>query len=145
VPLIHVPYKGQAPAMNDLLGGQVDLMFGNWPEFRQHVQSGRMVALGMATAQRSAMARHLPTLTEQGLAIESNSWNGLLVRTGVPDAVVERLNAEIQKALQAPAVVQAFREGGIASLSGTPAQFERFIRSEVDKYATVIRKAGIAL
>ena len=145
VPLIHVPYKGQAPAMNDLIGGQVDLMFGNWPEFRQHMQSGRMVALGMATAQRSAMARHIPTLTEQGLAIESNSWNGLLVRTGVPEAVVERLSAEIQKALQAPAVVQAFREGGIASLSGTPAQFERFIRSEVDKYATVIRKAGIAL
>ena len=143
VQLIHVPYKGQAPALNDLIGGQVTVMFGNWPEFRQHVQSGKLVALGMATAKRSPLAPQIPTLAEQGLAIESNSWNGILTRSGTPDAVVQRLNSEIQKALQAPAVVQAFQDGGIVSLAGSSDQFAGFIRSEIDKYAQVIRKAGI--
>ena len=143
VEMIHVPYKGQAPALNDVIGGQVTVMFGNWPEFRQHVQSGKLVALGMATAKRSSLAPQIPTLAEQGVAIESNSWNGMLTRAGTPDAVVQRLNAEINKALQAPAVLQAFQEGGIASLAGTPDRFAVFIRSETDKYAQVIRKAGI--
>ncbi|MEK8051019.1 tripartite tricarboxylate transporter substrate binding protein [Ideonella sp. DXS22W] len=143
VDLIHVPYKGQAPALNDLLGGQVSVMFGNWPEFRNHVKGGKLVAIGMATARRSAFAPDIPTLAEQGLALESNSWNGILTRAGTPDAVVAKLNAAINQALAAPAVVQAFREGGIVSLAGSPAQFASFIRSETDKYATVIRKAGI--
>ncbi len=143
VEMIHVPYKGQAPALNDVIGGQVSVMFGNWPEFRQHVQSGKLVALGMATAKRSPLAPQIPTLAEQGLPIESNSWNGMLTRAGTADAVVQRLNSEINKALQAPAVLQAFQEGGIASLAGTPDRFALFIRSETDKYAQVIRKAGI--
>lgn len=143
IEMIHVPYKGQAPALNDVIGGQVTVMFGNWPEFRQHVHSGKLVALGMATAKRTLLAPQIPTLAEQGLAIESNSWNGTLVRTGTPDAVVHKLNAEINKALQTPAVMQAFQEGGIASMAGTPDRFAAFIRSETDKYAQVIRKAGI--
>ena len=143
IEMIHVPYKGQAPALNDVIGGQVTVMFGNWPEFRQHVQSGKLVALGMATAKRSLLAPQIPTLAEQGQAIESNSWNGTLVRTGTPDVVAHKLNAEINKALQAPAVLQAFQEGGIASLAGTPDRFAAFIRSEIEKYAQVIRKADI--
>ena len=143
IEMIHVPYKGQAPALNDLIGGQVKVMFGNWPEFRQHVQSGKLVALGMATARRSPLAPQIATLTEQGLPIESNSWNGILVRSGTPDAVVQKLNTEINKALQAPAVVQAFQDGGIVSLASSPERFASFIRSETDKYAQVIRKAGI--
>lgn len=143
IEMIHVPYKGQAPALNDLMGGQVTVMFGNWPEFRQHVQSGKLVALGMATAKRSPLASQIATLTEQGLSIESNSWNGILTRSGTPDAVVQRLNVEINKALQAPTVVQAFQEGGIVSLAANPERFAAFIRSETDKYAQVIRKAGI--
>ncbi|MEN9888066.1 MAG: hypothetical protein RL559_103 [Pseudomonadota bacterium] len=143
IEMIHVPYKGQAPALNDLIGGQVTVMFGNWPEFRQHVQSGKLVALGMATAKRSPLAPQTVTLAEQGLPIESNSWNGILTRSGTPDAVVQRLNTEINKALQAPAVVQAFADGGIVSLAASPERFAAFIRSETDKYAQVIRKAGI--
>jgi len=143
VEMIHVPYKGQAPALNDVIGGQVTVMFGNWPEFRQHVQSGKLVALGMATAKRSPLAPQIATLAEQGMPIESNSWNGMLTRAGTPDAVVQRLNSEINKSLQAPAVLQAFQEGGITSLAGTPDRFAVFIRSETDKYAQVIRKAGI--
>ncbi|TXI71439.1 MAG: tripartite tricarboxylate transporter substrate binding protein [Limnohabitans sp.] len=143
IDLIHVPYKGQAPALADLLGGQISVMFGNWPEFRGHVRSGKLVALGMATLKRSVYAPDVPTLAEQGLALESNSWNGLLAPAGTPDAVVQRLSAEVQKALQAPAVVQAFQEGGIAAQPGSPERFAAFIASEIDKYAQVIRQAGI--
>ena len=145
VELVHVPYKGQAPALTDLLGGQVTLMFGNWPEFRSHVQSGKLVAVGMATAKRSTHAPDIPTLTEQGVAIVSNSWNGLLAPGGTPDAVVQRMNAEVNRALASPPVVEAFQKGGIASLSGTPEQFAAFIRAEIEQYAAVIRKAGITL
>ena len=145
VELVHVPYKGQAPALTDLLGGQVTLMFGNWPEFRSHVQSGKLVAVGMATAKRSTHAPDIATLTEQGVAIVSNSWNGLLAPGGTPDAVVQRMNAEVNRALASPPVVEAFQKGGIASLSGTPEQFAAFIRAEIEQYAAVIRKAGITL
>ncbi len=143
--IVHVPYKGQGPALADLLGGQVTVMFGNWPEFRSHVQAGKLVALGMATAQRSQYAPAIPTLAEQGVAIESNSWNGLLAPAGTPDAVVQRMNAEVNRALASPAVVEAFQKGGIASLSGTPERFAGFIRSEITKYGEVIRKGGITV
>ena len=142
--IVHVPYKGQSPALADLLGGQVSMMFGNWPEFRNHVQSGKLVAIGMATAQRSQYAPDIPTLAEQGLKIESNSWNGLLAPAGVPDAVVQRMNAAVNEAMRQPAVVEAFQKGGIAAKSGTPQQFADFIASETARYAEVIRRAGIS-
>ncbi|MEJ8845525.1 tripartite tricarboxylate transporter substrate binding protein [Variovorax rhizosphaerae] len=143
--IVHVPYKGQGPALADLLGGQVTVMFGNWPEFRSHIAAGKLVALGMATAQRSQYAPDIPTLAEQGVAIESNSWNGLLAPAGTPDAIVQRMNEEVNRALASPAVVEAFHKGGIASLSGTPAEFAAFEQREIAKYAEVIRKANIAL
>jgi tripartite-type tricarboxylate transporter receptor subunit TctC len=141
--IVHVPYKGQGPALADLLGGQVTLMFGNWPEFRSHIQAGKLVPLGMATAQRSQYAPNIPTLAEQGVPIESNSWNGLLAPAGTPDAVVQRLNSEVNRVLASAPVMEAFNKGGIASLSGTPEHFAAFIRSEIAKYGEVIRKAGI--
>jgi tripartite-type tricarboxylate transporter receptor subunit TctC len=141
--IVHVPYKGQGPALSDLLGGQVTMMFGNWPEFRSHVQTGKLVAIGMATAQRSKYAPDIPTLAEQGVPIESNSWNGLLAPAATPDAVVQRMNAEVNRALASASVVEAFQKGGIASLSGTPEQFAAFIRSEIAKYAEVIKKGNI--
>ncbi|QRF57961.1 tripartite tricarboxylate transporter substrate binding protein [Variovorax paradoxus] len=143
--IVHVPYKGQGPALTDLLGGQVTMMFGNWPEFRGHVEGGKLVALGMATAQRSQYAPNIPTLAEQGVAIESNSWNGLLAPAGTPDAVVQRVNAEVNRALAGPVVTEAFRKGGIASLSGTPERFAVFVQSEIAKYGDVIRKANIQI
>ena len=141
--IVHVPYKGQGPALTDLLGGQVTMMFGNWPEFRSHVQNGKLIALGMATAQRSQYAQSIPTLAEQGVPIESNSWNGLLAPAGTPDAIVQRMNAEVNRALAGPVVTEAFHKGGIASLSGTPERFAAFIQSEISKYGDVIRKANI--
>lgn len=143
IDLIHVPYKGQAPALADLLGGQVSMMFGNWPEFRGHVASGKLVAIGMATAQRSQYAPDIPTLAEQGARVESNSWNGMLAPAGVPDEIVQRVNAAVNQALRAPAVAEALHKGGIADKSGTPAQFGAFIQDEIARYAQVIRQAGI--
>lgn len=141
--IVHVPYKGQAPALADLLGGQVSFMFGNWPEFRSHVQSGKLVAVGMATANRSAYAPDIPTLAEQGLKVESNSWNGLLAPAGVPDDVVQRMNAAVAAAMKSPALTEAFQKGGIEAKTGTPAQFAEYIESEITRYAEVIRKAAI--
>jgi tripartite-type tricarboxylate transporter receptor subunit TctC len=141
--ITHVPYKGQAPALADLLGGQVSLMFGNWPEFRGHIQSGKLIALGMATAKRSTYAPQIPTLKELGVNVESNSWNGLLAPADTPAVIVAAMNAEVSKALNAPAVFEAFQKGGIASLSGSTAQFSDFIQSEIKRYGDVIRKANI--
>jgi tripartite-type tricarboxylate transporter receptor subunit TctC len=142
-PLIHVPYKGQAPALADLLGAQVTMMFGNWPELRQHIASGRLVALGVATAQRTLEAPAIATLAEQGVPIESNSWSGAMTRAGVSDAAVARLSTALRQALGAPPVRRMFAEESITSLEGTPEQFGAFLRSEVDKYAQVIGQAGI--
>ncbi len=143
IDLVHVPYKGQGPALADLLGGQVTMMFGNWPEFRSQIAAGKLVALGMATAKRSEYAPDIPTLAEQGVPVESNSWNGLLAPAATPDAVVQRVNAEVNRALASPAVIEAFHKGGIASLSDTPEQFAAFIKSEIAKYGDVIRRAHI--
>lgn len=146
IEMIHVPYKGQAPAMNDLMGGQVTVMFGNWPEFRHQVAAGKLVALGMATARRITGAPDIATLAEQGLAMESNSWFGVMTRASVPDDIATRLSSDIGRALQTPSMQQTLQDGGMhARPGGTAEQFAEFIRSEIDKYAQVIRKANITL
>ncbi len=141
--MVHVPYKGQGPALADLLGGQVTVMFGNWPEFRSHVQTGKLVAIGMATQGRSRFAPDIPTLAEQGMQLESNSWQGLLAPAGMPDELVAQLNAQVVRALAQPTVVEAFQKGGIVSKAGSAAQFTAFVGSEIDKYGDVIRRANI--
>jgi tripartite-type tricarboxylate transporter receptor subunit TctC len=143
VDLTHVPYKGQAPALADVLGGQVTMMFGNWPEFRGHVQSGKLHALGMATARRSPHAPTLATLTEQGIPLESNSWSGLLAPAATADAVVQKINLDVNRALGSTAVQEAFQKGGITALAGTPTRFADFIQSEIKRYAEVIQRAKI--
>jgi tripartite-type tricarboxylate transporter receptor subunit TctC len=145
IEMIHVPYKGQAPALNDLMGGQVTVMFGNWPEFRQHVQSGKLVALGMATAKRSPLAPQIATLTEQGLPIESNSWNGILTRSGTPDAVVDKLSAALQKAMDAPEVKARIAQLGGEIQKGGPKAAQDFIQAQMAVWAQLIKAKGIAV
>ena len=145
IDMIHVPYKGQGPALTDLLGGQVTAMFGNWSEFRGHIESGKLVALGMATKQRSRFAPNVPTLAEQSVALESNSWQGLLAPAGTPDAIVQRVNAEVTKALAAPNVVEVFAKSGVVSQAGSVAQFTSFVNSEINKYGEIIRRANISV
>ncbi len=145
IDMVHVPYKGQGPALADLLGGQVSVMFGNWSELRGHIESGKLVALGMATPQRSRFAPNVPTLAEQGVVLESNSWQGLLAPAGTPDAIVQRVNAEVNKALTSPKVVEVFAKSGVVSQAGSVAQFTAFVGSEITKYSDIIRRANITM
>ena len=145
IDMVHVPYKGQGPALADLLGGQVSVMFGNWSEFRGHIETGKLVALGMATKQRSRFAPNVPTLAEQGVALDSNSWQGLLAPAGTPDAIVQRLNAEVNKALAAPNVVEVFAKSGVVAQTGSVAQFTSFVGSEIIKYGDIVRRANITM
>jgi len=141
--LLHVPYKGQGPALNDLLGGQIPMMFGNWPDMRSHLAAGKLVAIGMASRERSAFAPSIPTLAEQGTFIESASWNGLVVPAGTPDAVIERLNAEVHKAMATQVVKDALAKAGTVALVSTPEKFGEFIRADVAKYAKIIETAKV--
>jgi tripartite-type tricarboxylate transporter receptor subunit TctC len=143
--MVHVPYKGQAPALNDLLGGQVTVMFGNWSEFKPYVDSGRLVALGMATEQRSAFAPDIPTLAEQGAKVVSNSWQGLLMPAKAPVAIAQQLNQAVGAAMQSQQITAYFQQHGIRSLSGSIADFQKFIDQETARYAKVIRDAHITM
>jgi tripartite-type tricarboxylate transporter receptor subunit TctC len=143
--LVHVPYKGQGPALNDLLGGQIPMMFGNWPDMRSHIATGKLAVIGMATAKRSVFAPEIPTLAEQGAAIESASWNGLVLPAATPDAIVLRLNAEVRKAMAVPAVKEALARAGTVALVSTPEQFGEFMHADAAKYAKLIQAAKITL
>ena len=146
IDLVHVPYRGQGPALQDLLAGQVQLMFGNLPEFLPYVREGRLRALGLAMPRRSGFAPELPTLAEQGLRdIESTSWFGLLAPARVPDAIVAKLNADVNAAMALPAMREAFARASLTALPGTPEEFGRFMRTETERYARVIRSAGITI
>jgi tripartite-type tricarboxylate transporter receptor subunit TctC len=119
------------------------MMFGNWPDLRAHIAAGKLVAIGMATAKRSAFAPDIPTLAEQGTAIESASWNGLVVPAATPDAVVRRLNAEVRKAMAAQGVKDALAKAGTVALVSSPEQFGEFMRADAAKYARIIETARI--
>ncbi|HRO60377.1 MAG TPA: tripartite tricarboxylate transporter substrate binding protein [Burkholderiaceae bacterium] len=142
--LVHVPYKGQAPALADVMGGQVQAVFANLPEVLPQIRSGRVKALGLAAKERSAMAPDIPTLAEQGYAgLESSSWSGLLAPAGTPDAVVEKINHDVNAILATAETRKAVEDGGITPQPATPEAFGRFLRAEIDRYAVVIRKVGI--
>jgi tripartite-type tricarboxylate transporter receptor subunit TctC len=141
--LLHVPYKGQSPALQDLLGGQVSVMFGSWLEVRDHIAAGKLTVLGMASLKRSAFAPNVPTLAEQGSPIESNTWVGLVAPTGTSDDVVARLNTEVNRVLALPGVVEAFGKNSVSPLPGTAAKFTSFMGSEMARFADIIKKANI--
>ncbi|HAU56169.1 MAG TPA: MFS transporter, partial [Comamonadaceae bacterium] len=142
--LQHVPYKGSAPAMNDLLGGQVQLMFSDAPTALQHIKSGRIKVLGVASRQRSAMLPEVPTVAEAGLTdYEAYSWAALFAPAKTPQAVVNKINADFNTALKDPAVRQRLLDAGAEADPGTPAQMQQRLRAELDKWAKVIKTAGI--
>jgi tripartite-type tricarboxylate transporter receptor subunit TctC len=150
VQLRQVPYKGSAPAMADLLGGHVDLMFSDAPTALPYVQSGRLRALGISTPQRSALLPDLPTIAEAGAdaglaGYGAYSWGGISVRTGTPPQVVARLNAELVRLLQEPAIRQRLLQIGAEPHPGTPAEFGTMLRGEIAKWAAVVRQANIRM
>ena len=142
--MLHIPYKGSAPVVTDLLAGQIDLMFDNTPNVIGHVRAGKMKALAVSTAQRSALAPDVPTVAEAGVpGYELAVWFGVLAPAGTPKDIINRLNAEIVKALNSADIKDRFAKQGVEVKTSTPEQFAEFLKSEVARWAKVVQEAGI--
>jgi len=142
--IVHVPYKGAAPATADLIGGQVQIAFGGTTNVLPHVKAGRLRALATATLKRTPFAPELPTLDESGLTgFESTAWLGLLAPAATPRESVARLNAEMVKAIRQPDTQEKLFAQGIEGVGNTPEQFAAFIRDEIAKWGKVVKAAGI--
>ncbi len=143
VKMVHVPYKGAAPALADLLGGQVQLMFSTMPPALPHVKDGKLRALAVTSAKRSPAAPELPTVDEIALpGFEANTWHGVVVPAGTPETIVARLNREIVAILHLPEVVERLSGQGAEPVGSTPQEFAAYIKSEALKWAKVVRDSG---
>ena len=139
----HIPYKGSAPALTDLMAGQVQFMFDNMPSSWPHVMSGKLKALAVTTNKRSPTAPDLPTMEESGIKpFDVSSWFGLIAPAGTPPEVVQKLNAAMNKAFDKPEVKEAYAKLGAVSEKNTPEQFGAFIKSEVASWAPVVKSSG---
>jgi tripartite-type tricarboxylate transporter receptor subunit TctC len=146
VNLLHVPYKGAAPAVVDLLGGQVQLSFISAPGVMPHVKSGRLRALAVTNAKRSQLLPDLPTIAEAGLpGYESEGWHGLCAPARTPPAIVDTLYRETAAALRIPEVASLLASGGAEPAGMPPAPFAALIRNEVSKWAKVVKATGMKI
>ena len=146
VKMVHVPYKGIAPAMTDLLSGEVQLMFGTIVALVPHVQAGKLRALAVTSKKRSSLLTEVPTLAESGLPeYEAGSWYGILAPAGTPRDIVTRLNGTVVKALRQPEVAQRLLQEGAEPIGSTPEEFGAHIRNEIARVARVVREAGIRI
>lgn len=146
VNLTDVPYKGNGPAILDLMGGRLDMMFSDIPSALQHVQSGRLRALAISTRERSTLLPQLPTVIESGVpGYVSQTWGGLSVRTGTPRDIAVKLNADIVAVLRDPDTRERLLKIGAEPVPQTQVQYAEFIRSEMAKWAPVARKAQIRM
>ena len=144
VQLIHVPYKGIGPALNDVVGGQVTMMFGSLSAVLPFVKSGKLRAIGLASLKRSAAMPELPTVAEQGLpGFEAISWYALMAPAGTPKAIVERLNAETARVLAKPEMKEKFAGLGLEPGTGKPQDIAANIQSESARWSAVIHKRNI--
>ena len=142
--LLHVPYKGTGPALNDVLGGTVPLMFSNLPATLPHIKSGKLLALGLTDSARSPVAPDIPTLAEQGVSgVLVTSWYGLLTPAGTPVAVAEQLAKDAAEILAQPAVREQLRAQGLSDATQKPAEFAAHIRAETQTWARIITARGI--
>lgn len=144
--LLHVPYKGGPPALNDVLAGQIPMMFHNLPAVVSFQQTGKVRVLAVAGDKRSPVMPDVPTMDEAGAkGVRSNVWNGLLVRRGTPPEVVQRLNAALRSVLESPEFRQPLERQGYEVLSSTPAEFEALRTKELATMAATIKQANIQL
>ena len=143
IALTHVPYKGSAPAQQDLLAGMVKLGFPGTPIVIPHVKAGRLKALAVTTAQRSAQMPDVPTVAEAGVpGFESLSWVGLIAPAGTPPEIIAKLHDEIAKLLRLPDVQQLLASSGMEATPTTPEEFAAYLKSEYDKWGRVVRDSG---
>jgi len=142
--LQHIPYKGSAPAMNDLLGGQVQLMFSDAPTALPHIKSGRVKVLAVASRKRSPMLPNVPSGVESGLpGFEAYSWAALFAPAQTPQPVLDKINADFNTVMKDPEVRRRLLEAGAEADPGTQEQMRQRLRSELDKWAKVIKAGGI--
>jgi tripartite-type tricarboxylate transporter receptor subunit TctC len=144
IKLAHVAYRGEAPAINDLIGGQIPLMFANLSAVIGNVRAGQLRALAVTSAQRTTVAPEIPTVAEAGLAgFEAATWFALVAPAGTPHDVRLRVNAEVKRALALPDVKQRFADLGMTAEDSTPDGLDAYIKSEIGKWSKVIKDADI--
>jgi len=143
IDIVHVPYRGGALAMTDLIGGQVQMMIDVMPNAYPQAREGRVRGLAVSTAKRFPGTPEIPTIAESGLpGFEASAWDGIFVPAGTPTAIVARLNAAIRQALEDPEIVAALRARGAQPVPGTPESFAQFIAASAEKWALAVRASG---
>jgi tripartite-type tricarboxylate transporter receptor subunit TctC len=144
VRMLHVPFKGGAPAVADLVAGRLHLMMANLTTAQPHIRAGRLRGLGVGTKARTALFPEMPTIAEAGVpGYEANNWNGLVVPTKTSRSIVERLHREVVAALNEPSTAKRFTTQGLEPIGDTPDQFARYLRDEATKWGTLVKTAGI--
>lgn len=142
--IVHVPYRGAPPAINDLLAGQVQSMIGSLLAVVPHIRVGKIRALAVTGEKRSAAVPDVPTFAEAGLpGYDASTWNGIMVPAGTPRAIVDRLNSEIVKILRMPNTVERLSFDGSVAVGNSPEEFAAFIKGEHAKWSRVVREANI--
>jgi tripartite-type tricarboxylate transporter receptor subunit TctC len=140
----HVPYKGSAPAVTDLIAGQVQVMFDNTPNVLPHVKAGKLKALAVSSKKRSAFAPEVPTVDESGVpGYDVTVWFGILAPAGTPKEIVARLNTEMVKVMRTPEVTDRFNKSGVDVVASSSEEFSVFLKSEVARWAKVVQDANI--
>jgi tripartite-type tricarboxylate transporter receptor subunit TctC len=141
---VHIPYKGMAPAVNDLLGGQVQMMFAGISTAVQHVKSGKLVALAIAGPKRNPQLPDVPTVIESGIpGFDVTSWYGIVVRAGTPPALVQKIQRDMAEALQMEDVKKRLAVLGLEPVGNTPEAFDAIIKAESRKWGDIVKRAGI--
>jgi tripartite-type tricarboxylate transporter receptor subunit TctC len=142
VDMVHVPYKGNVPAITDLLAGQTSLLFATMPTVLPHAKAGKLRALATIGAARSAAAPELPTIAETLPGFEVNNWIGLFAPTGTPADIVQRWNAEVLRTMQSPQIQARLPAEGARFIPTTPEQFGAFVKAEIAKWAPIVKASG---
>lgn len=146
VKIVHIPYRGAGPAMNDLMGGQVDMYFMTALTAVPHIQANRLRALAVTSSKRLPQLPNVPTMAEAGIQdVELDSWNGLLAPAGTPKAIVDKLHREVEKALAAPEVRKTFEDQAATVVGSSPAEFSAHIKQEVQRGAAFVKSINLRL
>jgi len=144
--MVHIPYKGAAPALNDLLGGQIPMMFDSVPGVLQHIQAGKLRALGVTSPKRSAALPDVPTLDEAGIkGFEAMAWFGLYAPGNMPPALTRQISTDVLAALQSPRIKGQFAKQGAEPGTMSQPEFARYVDAEIDKWGKVIANAHISI